>query len=156
MTNFGDRQRIENEIGSVFSQAKSVDGELQASLARYACVLANGYLEASCRETLVAYSTVRADATVSRYIQRRLNLFSVPNIEKILQLVSDFDPDLRQRFEDELDDRLKDGINSIHAHRNNIAHGRQSSISVGQIRQYYDVAQEVVGKLRQLFPGQKA
>lgn len=154
MTGFGDRQRIENEIRSVFNQAASVDEELQASLARYVCVLANGYLEASCRETLVAYSNVRADATVRRYVQRRLNLFSVPNVDKILQLVGDFDPDLRKRLEDELDDRLKDGINSIHAHRNNIAHGRQTTISVGQIRQYYNVAQEVVGKLRQLFPRQ--
>ena len=155
MTNFGDRKRIEHEIRTVFCQAQSVGEELQASLARYACVLANGYLEASCRETLVAYSTVRADARVRRYVQKRLNLFSVPNVEKILQLVSDFDPDLRQRFEDELDDRLKDGINSIHAHRNNIAHGRQTSISVGQIRQYYSVAQEVIGKLRKLFPGEE-
>ena len=155
MTVFGDRQRIENEISSVFSQAESVGEELQASLARYACVLANSYLEASCREILAAYSEVRADPSVSRYVQRRLNLFGVSNVERILQLVGDFDPDVRKRFEEVLDDRLRDGINSIHAHRNNIAHGRRTSISVGRIRQYYSVTQEVVAKLRRLFPSQK-
>ena len=155
MTGFGDRQRIENEISSVFSQADSVDEELQASLARYVCVLAKGYVEASCREIFEAYSKVRAAPPVNRYIQRKLSFFRLTNVEGILQLVGDFDPDGRQRFEKELDDRLKDGINSLHVHRNNIAHGRQSSISVGQIRQYYSVAQEVVAKLRHLVQDQK-
>ena len=152
MTDFGDRQRIENEISSVFSQADHANEELQASLARYICVLANGYLEASCREIFKAYSEVRAAPSVNRYVQRRLSSFRVPNMERILRLAGDFDPDRRQQFEDELDDRLKDGINSLYAQRNNIAHGGQSSISVGQIRQYYSVAQEVVAKLRGLFP----
>lgn len=150
MNSFGDRQRLEKEISNVFRQAESVDEELQASLARYACVLANGYLEASCREVFVAYVEVRTASSVSRYVQKKLNLFRAPNVEKILQLAGEFDPDWRQRLEDELNDRLKDGINSIHVHRNNIAHGRRSSISVGQIRQYYSVAEEVVAKLRNL------
>ena len=152
MNAFSERIRIENEISSVFNHAKSVGEELQGVLARYACVLANGYLEASCREILVAYCNVQAAPTINRYVQKRLSRFRVPNVERILQLIGDFDPDRRQRFEDELDSRLRDGINSIYAHRNNIAHGRQSNISVGQIQQYYSAAKEVVVKLRRSFP----
>jgi len=155
MSSWGDRQRIESEIRALFVDAGTASDELQSSLARYACILANGYLEASCREILSSFSRARAERRVTRYVEKHLGLFSDPNVDKLLRLVGDFDPDRRTQLDEQLDDRLKDGINSIHAHRNNIAHGRQSSISMSQIKPYFDCAAEVVGKIRDLFPSGK-
>ena len=152
MSNFSDRQRLEFEINAVFEQACLVDEELQGSLARYACVLANGYLEAVCREVIEAYCGSRAHPSIVRYIQRRLKLFGDPNTEKVLQLAGDFGDDFRSNIEARIDEQTKDCINSIYAHRNNIAHGRRSDISITRIKQYFVGAKKLHKHLVEHFP----
>ena len=156
MSSWGDRQRLESEIKALFEEASSAGEELQARLARYACVLACGYIEASCREILSAFSAARAEGAIARYVQVRLGFFTGPRTEKMLQLVGEFDPSRKVQLEAAIDERLKDGINSICAHRNNIAHGRGSSISMGQLKSYFQCATEVIGKMRGLFPVRRA
>ena len=144
----GDAQRIESEITLLFEKAGNSQEELQASLARYACVLASSYLEAACRELVVRYVRGRADDSVARYVEFTLGSFRDPNMEKILQLIGRLDAKYRSRLEAEASDRLKDSVDSISANRNNIAHGRRSGISLGQARSYFDDARTVVGKVR--------
>jgi hypothetical protein len=152
MSQFGDRQRVECELKSVFEQADRADEELQGSLARYACVLANGYLEAVCREVIEGYCGSRSHPSIARYVQRRLKLFGDPNIEKVLQLVGDFGDEYRSGIEAKIDDKIKDCVNSICAHRNNIAHGRRSDISIARIRFYYEQARKLHQYLMTHFP----
>lgn len=144
----GDRQRIETEIASLLDQAGNSQEELQASLARYVCVLASSYLEAAFRELVASYTRARANDAVLRYVDYTLGTFRDPNMEKILQLVGRFDPDYRHLLERETTNRLKDSVDSIAANRNNIAHGRRSGISLGQVRGYYEDAREIVDKAR--------
>lgn len=144
----GDRQRIETEIASVLDQAGNSQEELQASLARYVCVLASSYLEAAFRELVASYTRARANDAVLRYVDYTLGTFRDPNMEKILQLVGRFDLDYRHLLERETTNRLKDSVDSIAANRNNIADGRRSGISLGQVRGYYEDAREIVDKAR--------
>lgn len=148
MTGYGDRQRIETEIASLFQQASTFDEELQASLARYVCVLASSYLEAAFRELVLSYTRTRASDPVRAYVDSTLVAFRDPNMEKILHLVGRFDPDYRRSLETQAAGRPKDSVDSIAANRNNIAHGRRSGISLGQVRGYYDDARTVVLKAR--------
>lgn len=148
MNPHGDTQRIESELASLFTAAAYVQDELQASLARYACVLASSYLEAAFRELLTHYTRQRAHPSVARYIDSTLGLFRDPNMEKILQLLGRLDPEYRRLLESLASSKLKDSVDSICANRNNIAHGRRSGISLGQVRNYYDDARTVVSKAR--------
>lgn len=148
MNGHGERQRIETEIASLFEQGGASQEELQASLARYACVLTSSYLEAAFRELVAQYIHTRANEAVCRYVDSTLGVFRDPNMEKILQLVGRFDPEYRESLEAEAGGRLKDSVDSISANRNNIVHGRRSGISLGQVRSYYDDARAVVSKAR--------
>lgn len=150
MIPYGDRQRIETEIDSLFEAAESVQPELQASLARYACVLASSYLEAAFRELIVTYTQKRSDRSVRRFVESTLATFRDPNMEKVLQLVGRFDPEFRRSLEEQSAGQLKDSINSISANRNSIAHGRRSGISLGQVRSYFTDAQHLVRKTKAL------
>jgi hypothetical protein len=148
MSAYGDSQRIAAELEALFVAARDAPDELQASLGRYACVLASSYLEAALRELVVAYSFGRADPRVARFVESTLGQFRDPNMEKILVLLGRFDPVYRDRLEAATEGRLKDSVDSISANRNNIAHGRRSGISLGQVRSYYDDAVAVVYKAR--------
>ena len=146
MSGHGDKQRIEEEIESLFEQARNCDDELQASLARYACVLAGSYLEAAFRELVISYTRSRASECLRRYVDSTLKMFRDPNMEKILGLVGRFNLEYRRSLEDQTAGRLKDSVDSISANRNNIAHGRRSGISLGQMQIYYSDAREVVSR----------
>lgn len=144
----GDTQRIEAEISSIFENAGNSQEEVQASLARYACVLASSYLEAAFRELLALFTRARSNEQVLRYVDGTLGSFRNPNMENILQLVGRFDSQYRQSLEVEVEGRLKDSVNSISLNRNYIAHGRRSSISLARIRSYYNDARTVVSRAR--------
>lgn len=146
----GDAQRIETELDALFEKAGQAQEELQASLARYACVLASSYLEAAFRELLVLYTRARANAAVLRYVDSTLSAFRDPNMEKILQLVGRLDPEYRRLLEAEASGKVKDSVDSISANRNNISHGRRSGISLGQVRSYYHDARTIVTKARSI------
>ncbi len=148
MNGYGDRQRIEAEIASLFKQAGSLQEEIQASLARYACVLASSYLEAAFRELVSSYTRSRAGNPVRRYVDSTLGTFRDPNMEKILQLVGRFNEEYRRSLEEQTVGELKDSLDSISSNRNNIAHGRRSGISLGQVQIYYRNARTVVLKAK--------
>ena len=148
MNGHGDRQRIETEIASLFEQAGSLKEELQASLARYACVLAASYLEAAFRELASSYTRSRTGDTIRRYVDSTLGTFRDPNMEKILQLLGRFSEEYRRSLEEQTVGKLKDSVDSIAANRNNVAHGRQSGISLGKVQKYYYDARTVVSKAK--------
>jgi hypothetical protein len=148
MTGHGDSQRIETEMAALFENAGASQEELQASLARYACVLASSYLEAALREMVLSCARAQAGPSVVRYVDSTLGVFRDPNTEKILQLVGRLDSRYRDVLEAQVAGRLKDSVDSISANRNNIAHGRRSGISLGQVYSYYNDARVVVSKAR--------
>ena len=148
MNGHSDRQRIETEIASLFEQAGSLQEELQASLARYACVLASSYLEAAFRELVSSYTRFRAGDPIRRYVDSTLGTFRDPNMEKILQLLGRFNEEYRSSLEEQTVRELKDSLDSISANRNSVAHGRRSGISLGQVQKYYRNARTVVSKAK--------
>jgi hypothetical protein len=148
MTGYGDSQRIETELSALFGNVGSAQEELQASLARYACVLASSYLEAAFREMVLMFARAQASPSVVRYVDSTLSAFRDPNTEKILQLLGRLGSKYREGLEAEISGKLKDSVDSISANRNNIAHGRRSGISVAQVQSYYNDARVLVLKAR--------
>lgn len=153
MNGYGDRRRIETEIASLFEHARNAQLEVQASLARYACILASSYLEVAFREVVSAYCASRANDNVRRYVDFTLRTFRNPNMENILQLVGRFDLVYRESLAEKSAGRLKDSVDSISANRNNIAHGRSSGISLGQVKSYFEDARTVVSKASAILDG---
>lgn len=150
MRGYGDSQRIERELSALFANAGNAHEELQASLARYACVLASSYLEAAFREMVLSFARAQASPSVVKYVDSTLSTFRDPNMEKILQLLGRLGAKYRETLEVQISGKLKDSVDSISANRNNIAHGRRSGISLAQARSYYDDACALVSKARSI------
>ncbi len=144
---FRDTHRLSTQIDGLIDQARSSDDEeLQSHLAKYACILVNAYLEFACREALLRYASPRAGPAVVGYVEGQLERFRNPNIEKVLHLVRSFEPRIGERLAQKIegDQKTKDGVDSIAAVRNQLAHGRPAGISLGRIQQYYEAAKTLV------------
>jgi len=143
---WSERERLANRIDHLFKKADSIDDdELRSDLARYICVLASGYLEASCRDIFGNFAKKQSSPAVYRFVAQHLAQYYNLKTEKCIQLASSFDPDSRRKIEqhDEFE-RLKAAVDSIVANRNNIAHGRDTGISLATIRDYYKDAKRFI------------
>ncbi|MBO3711987.1 MAG: hypothetical protein J5X22_16310 [Candidatus Accumulibacter sp.] len=138
------KQRLEWLI----KQASTFRGdqlELQAHWARYLCVLAAGFLENSLSEVYSRYAKGCANAQVANYVEAVLAKVQNPKSDKFLDTARAFDrsweEDLRAFI---LENGRKDAIDAIMANRHQIAHGKDSGISLARIQQYLEKSIEVI------------
>ena len=143
-TVFRHKQRLDH----VFELADNIaddEHELSGHFARYLCVLASGFIEVSVRAIFEDYARRCSHSNVSSFVNKKLERHH-RNLKwnKILDLVGEFSLDWRRRLEECIDSELQSGVDSIVNDRNQIAHGGDSGISYGRVRQYYESAVEVV------------
>lgn len=152
-----DSQRLEHAIQTVRGQAQSAEltDETVARLAQLVTVWASGYLEAMCRETVLAYTSRRAQPTIVNFVAQNLKRFQNPKLGKILSLIEGLDGEAARKLEDYAEGRIKASVNSIVGRRNEIAHGRSSQISMGQIGSYFDDARKFARKMRRVLDGEE-
>jgi len=135
------RERLE----AAFQRASQVeDLRVQADLAQLLCVLVAGFLEQATRHLLKVFASNRSDPRVTRYVERRLARFRNANPQKLCDLLGDFDPELRTRFEEFIKGERRDSIQSVVANRHQIAHGEQVELTYHRIRGYFVHVRETV------------
>ncbi len=142
-TVFRQKQRLDDVFELALTIAKD-EHELSGHFARYLCVLASGFIEVSVRAILEDYACRCSNSNVSSFVNKKLEYYYNLKWNKILDLVGEFSPDWKRRLKDCADPKLKLGVDSIVADRNEIAHGRDLGISYGRVRQYYESAVEAV------------
>ena len=85
---FNKKQRLDhlfNKVGLI-----NDDLELQAHWSRYLCVLVSGFIETSVQDIFYEYSKTKSDVFVANFIERSLERFYNPKMEKILNLTGKF------------------------------------------------------------------
>jgi len=122
------------------------DLELQGHWGRYLCVLVSGFLENAISAVYIDFVESASAPHVTQYTVNVLNRINNPKSRKFIETARQFKKewgeDLEQFFID--DESRKYAIDSIMTNRHNIAHGKQSSISVHQVREYLEKGVEVV------------
>ena len=114
------------------------DIEALSHWARYLCVLTSGFIEVSISEACLEYARAnRTDKRVLSYVSKQFDRFQNPNMSRIIQLMSSFDPKWGEQIEVAARGQVKDAVDSVVANRNNIAHGTPVGITVVRIRDYY-------------------
>ena len=141
---------MEKRIERMFKQAKLLDSnpEFLAHWARYLCVLVSGYLEISIRTIYQQYARTNSNPKVAQFVEKRLKGFQNPKMEKIVQLAYSFSPEWGLSLENSVKDKTSDAINSVVANRNQIAHGVQVGITIGNLQDYYLEVQRVVSIIK--------
>ena len=150
--NFRDSKRLETAIDSARDEAASsqLSEENRARLAQLMTIWASGYLEAACRDAVLAYTKRRAHPTVVNFVSRSLNRFQNPRMENILALVRGIDGDIADDLGDYADGSIGESVNSIVGIRHQIAHGRSANISIGRVTQYFEDAKKLARKMENL------
>ena len=95
--------------------------ELLSDFARYLCVLVKRFLEQSVVELVLEHVRRNSSPTVQNHIEARLRRqFANANSQRLIDLMSTFDPDWGVDLRNFLDDEYKDAVDSV---GNQISHG---------------------------------
>ena len=134
-----NRQVLERlqEINLLFNM-NIVSDDLAAHWGRYLCITVAGFLETALQEIYESYADETAGGNLARYVGYQISYtIGTPNTEGIIRTAQAFSvawgDELRSFLRD--DDRQA-AINTIMSQRNAIAHGRPSTISPVQLREY--------------------
>ena len=129
------------------NDASLQDVELQGHWGRYLCILAAGYIEHALREVYLDFTDAAASRPVARFAAARLNSLSNPKSNRFIETAQGFNPvwaDELTEYLNQDSERRKNSIDSIMNNRNELAHGRNTSISVARVAAYLDDAVEVI------------
>ena len=150
---WNERERIAARIGRILKEADKMDNdELKSDMARYACILVSGYLEASCRDIFGNFAKNQSSPAVHRFVARQLDQYYNLKADRFIQLANSFDPERGRKIEQDGEfGKLKDAVDSIVANRNNVAHGRDTGISLAVIKDYYERAGRFIRLIESAF-----
>jgi hypothetical protein len=123
------------------------DDELRSHLAKYLCVLSSGFIENAIYHAFCDIAQKKCNpSVVLTYTKGQLYKLQNTNTEKIKEVTKSFDP---AWWENGLKDFLNQenrgaAINYILKDRHNIAHGRDSEITIDKLEEYLKKTVEVI------------
>src|SRR6266446_2250895 len=107
------------------------DLELQSHWAQHVCILTSGLLENALKEIYSEYIGRASNPAVARYARSRLSRIQNPNSTAFIETTRCFDPVWANSLESFLErDGRREAIDSIIANRHQIAHGKNSGITI--------------------------
>lgn len=137
-----------NRINQLIAKAKELepDDELRSHLTKYICVLCSGFIENSIFH---AFSDIAENScepsVVLTYAKSQLYKIQNANSEKIRGLAKAFNPDWHDPLKAYLQEENRGAaINYILKDRHNIAHGRDSDITIIKLEGYLNKTIEVI------------
>ncbi|SFN24937.1 HEPN domain-containing protein [Salegentibacter flavus] len=135
----------EKQLDQLFSEVSQIeDGEInKAHLSRYLCVRTSGYLENVVRILIANFCDGSSPQPVKNYIGKRTKYITNLDFKRLKNLLSEFNSEWSNEFEEKVSDQQKSSMNSVISNRNNIAHGNQDSITYLDMARYYGDIKEV-------------
>jgi RiboL-PSP-HEPN len=127
------------------------DDYTRAHIANYACVLLSGLIENAIRDIISNHSERNATPRISNFIKSRLEGFRNPDPESVSKLLASFDIALAERLEAHWSGEVKDAIGSIVGNRHLIAHGRNTTLTLVRVTDWFRAAQNFIGFLEAEF-----
>lgn len=140
------------KLDAAFGRAEYLHGhpELLADYSRHLCVQVAGLLERSVQALFHDYATRSASPQVSSYVEHSLERVGNVDEERLLKLVGYFSDEWKKDMEEFLAEESGSALNSIIGNRNNIAHGRDSSLSFHSMARYYEMAKKTIWRLESM------
>lgn len=142
------KQRLTALIASI--DGAGLSPELTAHYSRYICVLVSGYAEQSVKELVTQYCRSKANEPIQKYVGKQLDRLRNIDLEKLKQLVESFRVDWWAQLATNREDELS-AFGSVATVRNAIAHGAETGITMGTVKQYFEQISVVLDDLCELF-----
>jgi len=148
----GQRKSLENRIDMLIETAHSVDDvQVQSEIAKYICVLSFGFIEISLRDIICQYCSVRAQPPIVEFVDQKVLRDMSLRQERIWEMIGSLDQEKREYLEKNIDDKLKDDVQSIVNNRHQIAHGENPGLSLDRMKRYHKGACEFISQVAKDF-----
>lgn len=129
------------------------DDELKSHLAKYICVLCSGFIENAIYHAFSDIAQNDAPDTITfSYAKNQLYKVQNANSKKIMEITTSFKSEWKEPLGKFLqqNDRAS-AINYILTDRHNIAHGRDSNITISKLELYFKKSIEVIQFIEKRF-----
>lgn len=148
MFNNSELNKQHTRIRTLIEKAKQFepDDELRSHLTKYICVLCSGFIENSIYHAFCDIADKSCTpSVVLTYTKTQLYKIQNANAEKIRELTKSFNPNWHDGIRAFLQEENRgSAINYILKDRHNIAHGRDSDITIGKLEDYLNKTVEVI------------
>lgn len=138
-------QRINNLIASTFDSAND-KLELQGHWGKYLCVIVAGFLENAISQIYIDFTESSSSPAVASFARAQLLKINNPKSSKFVEIATAFKKewglDLQQYFVGNV--RTKEAIDSVMTNRHLIAHGKTATVSISQIKNYFQDSLKVL------------
>jgi len=136
-------QDLFNEVTRLHSSG-SIDTDLFVQLTWYLCVRISGFLENSVQIILLEYvQSKTSDVPTQNYVEKNLQLVNA-NYNDIVGTVRRFNENWRTSLRQNNVQQYKSVLNNLVENRNQIAHGRDSNITIQELQDYFTQIQNLV------------
>ena len=139
-----DDARLEfRKITSIINRTRRATSPSRKYLTSYSLIKASGVIEYSIKTILADFHSSASPQAIL-YIDTNVRDSSKnPSLDNIYSLLKQFDRSWLSSFKTTLNGRadstrLKDSLRSLCENRNNFAHGKQSTASFNDIKQYFE------------------
>lgn len=145
-----------NRLDEALTKAKGYAGgsaELEAFLSAHLVVLLAGAYE-DCVEHMFTERAARTgDPEIQHYVQSTCDLlFRNPKFENIVRALKHFGDGYVNAFQTRIDTSAREAISSIVTNKNNVAHGKVSTVTIGDVENFhkrslpiFDALEDVLG-----------
>ncbi len=122
------------------------DDEMRSHLAKYVCILCSGFLENAVQTIYSEYvKKETVSSSIISFATVTLNKIQNPNSDKFKALAKSFNPEWEPLLNTFLQSEERStALNYIIRDRHKIAHGKDSDITLGRIKDYHNKTVEII------------
>lgn len=143
----------QNKLQNLFDEVKQVQGtgsvgtDLAVQLTWYLCVRTSGFLENSVQIILLEYvQSKTSDVPTQNYVEKNLKFVNA-DYDDIIRTVRRFNENWKTSLRQNKVQQYKSVLNNLIENRNQIAHGRDSKITIQELQGYFTQIQDLIALL---------
>jgi len=141
----------ENKLNDLYKIVEVLEeGELKIHLTRYLCIRSSGYLENVVKDLIISYVSTVASKFTANYVEAEIKNFTNVTYDKLVKLLKQFSTQWADDFEEGINEKQVNSLNSIVANRNSIAHGHQDNLSYKIMKDYYIELKNIIKLLKSI------
>ncbi|GAX34721.1 HEPN domain-containing protein [Nodularia sp. NIES-3585] len=141
------RQKIDNLFKKV---ACFTEPEIQSEWSKYLCILISGFIEESLRVLLEEYCKDKASPNIQKFVTKQIEFTTNCNTRRITEILGKFSETWQREFTNQIDDEIKNSIDSVVTNRNTIAHGRSVGMTYNSVFNWYKNVKKAVKILEEI------
>jgi hypothetical protein len=123
---------------------------VKSELCKYCCILACAAIDVCIEDCLLEYSDRGNDKRLTSYVKWQVSRARNPTFKTLCNMLDSFDGLWKDSLEAYATDTIRSDIGSIVHNRNEIAHGRTSTITFGRLMPWIKTAKELCAEIEKI------